>query len=149
MDADRSLPAPGVEGTDVFMIEDRHTTTVFGRQDHPPGREAATDANAAEAVAVLGSPHLLARVEFLSRESVRGLLPTGTGLVGEGADLSHTRPAAVGTKLRVETVLAAVTDGRLRFDGTLRRADTGDDIGSVTVTLRVVDRDRFRAALDG
>lgn len=151
-----ALAGREVVGRRAFTVSPRHATAVFGDQDEPPGRPAAADAGPEEAVAVLGSHHLLAACEFTARESLRGHLPDGTGTLGERADLSHRRAAPVGTDLVVETTLDRVTAPRLELTGTVRRADGGggDDgsagalVGTVGMTFRVVSREWFRRSLE-
>jgi|APHM01.1.fsa_nt_gi Thioesterase superfamily. len=142
-----NLPDTGTEGVATFTVQPAHTTTVFGEQTTPPGRAAATDADPGETREVVGSAQILARLEFLARESVRGQLPPGTGLVGEHGTVTHRRPASVGTEIRVETVLTAAADATLVFDG---RAVNPTDavVGEGTVRTRVVDRERFHNRVD-
>jgi fluoroacetyl-CoA thioesterase len=144
-----ALPAPGIEATQTFVVQDAHTTNVFGPQHSPAGLPAATDAALEEAVGVLGTPHLLARVEFVGRESVRGQIPDGTGVVGEHAEIDHRRAAVVGTEVEVRTILEQVEGQSLVFEGTLREADVEPEsvIGTATISLRVVERDRFHGTL--
>ena len=154
-----------VTGRRAFTVERRHTTNVFGEQDEPPGRSAAADADPAESVAVLGSHYLLAVCEFTGRESLRGRLPEGTGTLGESAELSHRRAAPLGVDLLVETTLDRVATPRLELTGIVRRAEdrssgssaetaaergrrAGEIVGTVGMTFRVVDRERFRRSLD-
>jgi predicted thioesterase len=134
-------------GRREFTVGREDVTTVFGEQERPPGRLAAADASPEEAVRVLGSPQLLAVCEFTGRESLRGHLPPGTGTVGESADLSHRRAAPLGTDLLVETTLDRVATPRLELTGTVRRA-AGGVVGTVGMTFQVVERDRFRRAVD-
>ncbi|MFC7047379.1 thioesterase family protein [Halobacteriaceae archaeon GCM10025711] len=135
-----------VVGTDAFTVAEEHTTTVFGEQTNPPGPPAAVDADPTEAASVLGTPHLLARFEFASRAALRGHLPDGTGVVGEAAAVTHRRPVSVGETVAVTTRLEAVAPPSLTFD--CRAEDeAGRTVGTGDVTLRVVDRDRFRDAL--
>ena len=136
----------GRRGTSSFTVAPEHTTTVFGEQDDPPGLPAADDATPEEAVSVLGTPHLLARVEFTARESIRGGLPAGMGVVGERMEVTHRGPATVGADLAVETAVARVEGRRVVFEGDV---DDGDRcVGRATVVLRVIERDRFRTAVD-
>ncbi|MWG34609.1 thioesterase family protein [Halomarina oriensis] len=147
-----------IAGTREFTVERRHTTTVFGEQTDPPGLPAAADSTPDEHLHVLGSPHLLAACEFVGRESLHGHLPDGTGTVGEHADLTHRRPAPEGTRLRVETVVVDTDGPRVHLDATAARLDGSDDsagsdadprpVGEVAMTFRVVERERFRTALD-
>ncbi len=140
-------PDPGVTGTATFVVQHAHTTNVFGPQHAPPGLHAATDADPTDALPVLGTAHVLSRFEFVGRESVRGRIPDGTGVVGESAEVEHDRPAPVGTAVRVHTRLAAVEGRSLRFEGVVRHADSEERIAGGPFSLHVVDRDRFRATV--
>jgi len=146
------LAEDAVAGSRAFTVERRHTTTVFGEQADPPGLPAAADATPDEHVHVLGSTHLLAACEFVGRESLHGHLPDGTGTVGERADLTHRRPAPEGARLRVETVVRATDGPTVHLDATVSRLDVdasdAPTVGEVAMTFRVVDRERFRGALD-
>ncbi|WP_254543087.1 thioesterase family protein [Halomarina pelagica] len=138
-----------VTGRREFTVQPRHATNVFGEQDDPPALPAAADATPEEAVRVLGSPSLLAFCEFVGRESLHGLLPDGTGTVGERADLRHRRAAPVGTTVAVETDLVGVEGRRLELAATASRAGDGAVVGTADLVFRVVERARFRAALEG
>lgn len=143
-----------VRGRRTVTVAREHTTNAFGEQADPPGLAAAADATPEEAVRVLGSPQLLALCEFTARQSLRGSLPAGTGTVGESAELSHRRGAPLGATLVVETALDRVDAPRLELSGRVARTDraTPDDpaavVGTVEMTFRVVDRDRFRSAVE-
>ena len=141
------IPQPGVTGETTFTVAMAHTTHVFGNQERPPGLPAATDASPEERVHVLGTPHLLARVEFVGRESVRGMIPPGTGVVGERAEVTHRRAAPVGTTVRVETELVEVDGRSLVFEGNFVETERDTLIGSATAVLRIVDRRQFRETL--
>ncbi len=143
------VPTPGAEGRRTFVVEPGHATTAFGPQEGPPGKPAAADADPGEAVDVLGTAHLLAQVEFLARESVRGQLPAGTGVVGSRSAVDHRAAAPVGTEVVVRTRLDRVDGRDLVFDGRLRRCDDDRVVATAEARLQVVDRDRFRATLDG
>lgn len=141
------IPEPGVTGETTFAVAEAHTTHVFGNQERPPGRPAAADASPEERVHVLGTPHLLARVEFVGRESVRGMIPPGTGVVGERAEVRHRRGAPVGTTVRVETELVEVDGRSLVFEGNFIDVERNILIGTATAVLRVVERNQFRETL--
>lgn len=141
-----SLDDLDVTASRTFTVERPHTTNVFGKQTDPPARPAAHDATPAEATRVLGSPALLAWVEFTGRDSLHGLLPDGTGTVGVSAELHHRGAAREGTTLTVATELVDREDDRLTFDGWVERADDAV-VGEVTTTFRVVERARFRKSL--
>jgi len=160
---DEELPEPGITGERVFRVEPRHTTNLFGEQEDPPGLPAATDAGDDEAIRVLGTPHLLAEVEFLGRESVRGHLPEGTGVVGVDAEVTHRRAVPIGGSVRVRTEVVDVTDRTITVEGELSRAADGDTdndslsadfdgddavVGEVTNRIRVVRRDAFADRID-
>lgn len=131
----------------AFTVGRSHTTNVFGEQAEPPGLPAGADATPDEAVRAFGSPDLLAWVEFVARESLRGHLPPGTGTAGIGAEVDHREPARLGTALVVETALVGVDGSRLTMRGTVERADDGAVVGTVRTEMAVVDRERFRASL--
>lgn len=128
-----------------FTVEPHHTTNVFGEQDDPTGKPAAADASPDEAVRVLGSPFVVSFAEFTGRESLHGLLPEGTGTVGEYVGLNHLGAAPVGTTVTVETRLTDVDGPKLFLDATISRE--GHTLGEVELIFRVVDRARFRASL--
>jgi fluoroacetyl-CoA thioesterase len=148
MDESRlSTDLVGTTATTTFAVEPGQTTNVFGDQETPPGRAAAADSSPAESVRVLGTASLLSHVEFTGRESIRGRIPAGTGVVGKRADVTHTGAATVGRRVRVRTEVVAVDDADVTFDGRVRTAENGRSVGSAEVVLRLVDRDRFRAAV--
>ncbi len=142
------LPKPGITAERTFRVEDGHATTLFGEQDEPPGAPAAADAGDDESLEVLGTPQLLASVEFLGRESLHGTLPNGFGVVGTLAEMTHRSAAPIGRDVLVRTELTDVTDRTLTIKGTLTRADSGGPVGEVTVRLRVVRRDVFTNQVD-
>jgi predicted thioesterase len=138
-----TLPEPGITAERTFQVERRHTTNLFGEQESPPGAPAAADAAPEESIRVLGTPQLLAEVEFLGRESLRGTLPEGTGVVGIDADVTHRNAAAIGERVHVRTELTDVVDRTLTIEGELSRVDPAEPIGAVTNRLRVVRRKSF------
>ena len=138
----------GTTGSTAFVVEPAQTTNVFGDQETPPGRAAAADSTPAESVRVLGTAPLLSHVEFTGRESIRGRIPPGTGMVGKRADVTHTGAATVGTRVRVRTEVVAVDGADVTYDGRVRTVEDDRPVASATVVLRLVDRDRFRAAVD-
>ncbi|WP_181691038.1 thioesterase family protein [Natronomonas sp. LN261] len=140
---EEELPEPGLTAERTVRVEPRHATVLFGEQDEPPGLPAATDAADGEAVSVLGTPQLLAEVEFLGRESLRGHLPAGTGVVGIDAEVTHRRAVPVGQSVRVRTEIADVTDRTITVEGELSRADSGAPVGTVRNRMRVVRREAF------
>lgn len=141
-DAFAELDDADVHGSDSFTVDEAHATVAFGTQEDPPGQPAAADATPEEAVPVLGTPYLLARFEFAARESLRGHLPDGTGVVGRGASVSHLAPVAVGGSVEISTTLVGVDRPELSFACRAERAD-GTAVATGDLTFRVVDRERF------
>lgn len=137
----------GVSAERTATVTESQATTVFGDHADPPARPAAGDADPEEATDVLGSPGVLAWVEFVARDSLHGRLPDGTGTLGVRAELDHLGAAPLGTEIVVTTELVAVEDSTLTMEGRIERAD-GRPVGEVTTLFRVVDRERFRASLD-
>lgn len=141
------MPEPGVTDTQTFVVQHAHTTNLFGPQHVPPGLHAATDVDPEDALPVLGTSHILSRFEFVGRQSVRGAIPDGTGVVGERAEVTHERPAPIGAEMGVETELIAVDGRSLRFEGEVTRLDDDRLVAGGPFSLHVVDRDRFRSAV--
>lgn len=137
----------GTTATTTFAVEPGQTTNVFGDQETPPGRAAAADSGPAESVRVLGTAPLLSHVEFTGRESIRGRIPAGTGMVGKRADVTHTGAATVGRRVRVRTEVVGVDGADVTYDGRVRTVDDDRAVAGVEVVLRLVDRDRFRNAV--
>lgn len=146
-DPSPSTDLVGTTGTSTFVVEPAQTTNVFGAQADPPGRPAAADTDPDESVRVLGTAPLLSHVEFTGRDSIHGRIPPGTGMVGKRADVTHTGPATVGTRVRVRTEVAAVDGADVTYDGRVRTVDDDRPVATATVVLRLVDRDRFRDAI--
>jgi predicted thioesterase len=142
-----SLLAAGVTAERTATVTESQATTVFGDHDDPPARPAAGDAAPEEATDVLGSPGVLAWVEFVGRDALHGRLPDGTGTVGVRAELDHLGAAPVGTEIVVRTELVGVDGTTLTTEGRIDRLD-GSPVAAVTAEFRVVDRERFRASLD-
>lgn len=146
-DAFDALRDADVRGEATFSLEPADATVAFGPQHEPPGEPAALDATTEEATEVLGTPHLLANFEVTARESLRGYLPEGTGVVGRGASVSHLAPVGVGGDVEVTTTLVAVDRPDLSFACRAERPD-GTAVATGDLTLRVVDRERFRGSVE-
>lgn len=131
-------------GWGSFTVTADQTTNVFGEQDDPPGIPAAVDAEPNEAIQLLGTAPLLARIEFVSRESIAGEIPPDTGVVGTTATVTHRSAAPLGTTVQVRTEVTGVAGAEITFEGTVRTSDNGRLVGSATAGLKLVDRDRFR-----
>lgn len=146
-DAFAALADADVRGSDAFTVDREHATVAFGMQADPPGRPAADDLGPDEGVPVLGTPYLLSRFEFAARESLRGHLPDGTGVVGRSASLSHLAAVAVGSRVDLETTLVGVDRPSLSFACRAERED-GATVATGDLTFRVVDRADFRRTVD-
>lgn len=142
------FPEPGITAERTFQIEEKHATNLFGEQETPPGSPAATDADADESVRVLGTPQLLAEVEFLGRDSLHVTLLKGTGVVGIDADVTHRNAVSLGQTVRVRTEVTDVTDGVVTIEGTLSKTDSSTLIGEVRNCLQVADRAAFRDRIE-
>lgn len=140
------LLAEGVTAERSATVTASQATTVFGDHADPPARPAAADAAPEEATDVLGSPGLLAWVEFVGRDALHGRLPDGTGTVGVHAELDHLGAAPVGVEIIVTTELVDVDGATLTTEGRIERSD-GSPVGEARTAFRVVDRERFRASL--
>jgi predicted thioesterase len=145
---DGELPEPGITAERIVEIEREHTTNLFGKQQTPTGLPAAADIDPDEPIRVLGTPQLLAEVEFLGRESLHGTLPDGTGLVGIDATVTHRKAVPIGRTVRVETKLIAVSGRKITIEGTLYLSDSEALVGEVTNRLQVVNRETFKDGIE-
>lgn len=143
---DPSPPATlvGTTATRTFTVERAQTTHVFGEQERPSGRPAAVDGPPDEGVRVLGTAPLLSRVEFAGRDSIRGRIPRGTGVVGKRASVTHLGAAAVGTRVRVRTEVVAVDGAEITYEGRVETVEDGRSVAEVEVVFQLVDRNQFR-----
>lgn len=117
-----------VGGERAFDVAPKHTTTVL--RDDDGGN-----------VRVLAAGPLVASVEALARDALADYLP-GVGLIASGVDLSLDAPVRLGTSVVIDAELYAVHPPRVTFtaDVTRRSGDTIVKVGSVTLTLRAVER---------
>jgi fluoroacetyl-CoA thioesterase len=145
-DAFAALADADVREEATFTLDAAHATVAFGAHHDPPGEPAALDAAPEEAIEVLGTPHLLAQFEVLARESLRGHLDDGQGAITRGASVSHLSPVGVGRDVDVAVTLVAVDRPDLSFACRAERAD-GTSVATGDLTVRIVDRDRFRASV--
>jgi len=146
-DAFETLADADVREDVTFTLDAAHATPVFGRQDDPPSRPAATDADPGEAVDVLGTSHLLAQFGAVAREALRGHLPEGYGAVERGASISHLAPVGVDGGVTVTATLVRVSRPDVRFAVRAERESDGAAVATGDLTFRVVDRDRFRESV--
>jgi len=136
--------ADDVREATTFTVTDEHTTPVFGRKQDPPSDPAATDADPEEAVDVLGTSHLLARFDAVAREALRGHLPDGYGAVERAASISHLAPVGVGGDVTATATLVRVSRPDVKFAVRAERESDGAAVATGDLTIRVVDRERFR-----
>ncbi len=107
-------------------------------------------ASGSGALAVLGTPRLLAWCEAATCHAVQGRLPPGSSSVGTAVALQHLSPSAVGDTVTVVAVVRAVEGRRIRFE--VEATDAGETVvGRGTVERVVVDDERFltRLATEG
>jgi len=142
-DVFEALADADVHGEATFTLDDDHAIPVFGPQRDPPGEPAATDAAPEEAAQLLGTAHLLARFEVVARESLRGYIPEGSGVVERAASVSHLAPVGVGGDVEVTTTLVAVDRPDLSVACRAESTD-GTAVATGDLTFRVVDREQFR-----
>lgn len=93
------------------------------------------------AVAVLGTPRIVALVEEAAIRAIDAYLDPGTTSVGTRVQLDHLHPTAVGRKVRAEARLERVEGRRLTFAVAVH-----DDRGLVAagkITRVVVETERF------
>jgi predicted thioesterase len=93
------------------------------------------------AVAVLGTPRVVALCDEASVAAVDGQLPEGQTSVGMRIQLDHLQPNAVGSTVAAEAVLDKVEGRRLTFTVSVR--DQRGLVACGKVTRVVVDTDRF------
>jgi predicted thioesterase len=146
IDAFEALADADVHGEATFTLADADATPVFGPQRDPPGEPAATDVTPDDAAQVLGTAHLLAHFEVVARESLRGHLPDGSGVVERGASVSHLAPVGVGGDIDVTTTLVAVDRPDLSF-ACRAESTAGTAVATGDLTFRVVDREQFRESV--
>lgn len=93
------------------------------------------------AVAVLGTPRIVALVEEAAIRAIDAYLDPGTTSVGTRVQLDHLHPTAVGRKIRAEARLERVEGRRLTF-----AVSVHDDRGLVAagkIARVVVETERF------
>ncbi len=94
------------------------------------------------AIAVLGTPRLVAWCEAATCRAVVGGLPEGSTTVGTSVRLDHLVASTVGERVLVRAVLTRVDCRRLGFD--VEASDTsGRVVGRGVVERIVVDEHRF------
>ena len=117
-----SIPKPGIERVDEFVVEDRLVTDVGGTIG----------------VKVLSTPGMIGMMERTSSLLAYENLPEGKATVGFEVCVKHVAAAAEGARCKVRSSLREVVDDRkLRFDVELTEGDR--TIGVGTHERRVID----------
>ena len=117
-----SIPKPGIERVDEFVVEDRLVTDVGGTIG----------------VRVLSTPGMIGMMERTSSLLAYENLPEGKATVGFEVCVKHVAAAAEGAHCNVRSSLREVVDDRkLRFDVELSEGDR--TIGVGTHERRVID----------
>ncbi len=117
-----SIPKPGIERVDEFVVEDRLVTDVGGTIG----------------VRVLSTPGMIGMMERTSSLLAYENLPEGKATVGFEVCVKHVAAAAEGAHCKVRSSLREVVDDRkLRFDVELSEGDR--TIGVGTHERRVID----------
>ena len=117
-----SIPKPGIERVDEFVVEDRLVTDVGGTIG----------------VRVLSTPGMIGMMERTSSLLAYENLPEGKATVGFEVCVKHVAAAAEGAHCNVRSSLREVVDYRkLRFDVELSEGDR--TIGVGTHDRRVID----------
>ena len=117
-----SIPKPGIERVDEFVVEDRLVTDVGGTIG----------------VRVLSTPGMIGMMERTSSLLAYENLPEGKATVGFELCVKHVAAAAEGAHCKVRSSLREVVDDRkLRFDVELSEGDR--TIGVGTHERRVID----------
>ena len=117
-----SLPQPGIERTDEFVVEDRLVTDVGGTIG----------------VSVLSTPGMIGMMERTAAMLAFEHLPEGKATVGFEVCIKHVAGAAEGATCTATAVLREVADDRkLRFDVEVKEGDRTLGVG--THERRVID----------
>lgn len=93
-------------------------------------------------VPALGTPRLLAWLEAVTVAAIEPALGDGEVSVGSRVELDHLQPSAVGARVCVEAVVAAVSGRQVVFDVEARTGGQ-EVLGRGRITRMVVDRVRF------
>jgi fluoroacetyl-CoA thioesterase len=121
-----SIPKPGIERVDEFVVEDRLVTDVGGTIG----------------VRVLSTPGMIGMMERTSSILAFENLPEGKATVGFEVCVKHVAAAAEGARCKVRSSLREVVEDRkLRFDVELTEGDR--TIGVGTHERRVIEVGRL------
>ncbi len=106
-------------------------------------REIAINFLGAEGARVLGTPYLIAQLEFTARDSVLPFLEKGFDTVGARVDVRHLAATPLGMEVRFESELIAVEERRLMFR--VRAFDQKELISEGTHERGIINIERFAA----
>lgn len=122
---------PGMSATAQFTVTEEDTAVALG----------------SGALAVLGTPRLLAWCEDVTCRAIQPALTEGSTSVGTRISLEHVAPSPIGASIEV-TAGTSYVDGRLvRFAVTARQG--ARMVGNGEITRVVVDAERFMARVPG
>ena len=107
--------------------------------------EVAIDFLGMEEARVLGTPWLIAHLEFTCRNSVKPLLDDGYDTVGTHVDVRHLAATPMGMQVTFKSELLTVEGSRLRFS--VEAYDEKDKIASGTHERAVINIAKFATRL--
>lgn len=92
-------------------------------------------------VPTLSTPHLVAWMENVARDTVGPHLDEGQSTVGTRIDVRHLAPTPVGMEVRLHAELLEIDGRRLRFR--IEAWDAVEQVGEAEHERFVIDWDRF------
>ena len=107
--------------------------------------EVAVDFLGMEAARVLGTPYLIANLEFTARNAVKPLLDEGYDTVGTHVDVKHLAATPMGMNVTFRAEVIGVEDRRVRFK--VEAHDEKEKISEGTHERFVINVQRFAARL--
>jgi predicted thioesterase len=119
-----------MEATLTFTVTDADTAAALG----------------SGALAVLGTPRLLAWCEAATCAAIDASLTDGSTSVGTRVELEHQAASPVGAEVRV-TASSSYVDGRLHRFTVRATTPDGKVLGTADITRLVVDIGRFMGRL--
>jgi predicted thioesterase len=118
---------------------------VKGEQRILVTNEFAIDFLGQEEARVLGTPWMIALMEYTCRNSVLPLLPEGWDTVGTWVDVRHLAATPVGMSAAFHTEVVAVNDRRITFR--VEAFDEKEKIGEGAHERVAIDVARFAARM--
>jgi len=95
------------------------------------------------ALAVLGTPFMMALMECAAMHCIQTELPEGKGTVGVDITSSHLAPTPVGMKIRATAEVTAVSENGKMITFKIQAFDEEGLIGEGTHTRAVISNERF------